>query len=381
MNQNQRTPLIVFSGTLTCDTPVSWTPHGEDAGTLKLMRTAHGEHFFINSPALRSAVRHAAADLIAEMRGKSYHLDDYFLAAKGGIKDAKEESKENAADDALSDDRLADDGKSKKKASAADKARDAAQLSKKHVLKFNFAKEHNPMLMLFGSMDVPGLVSCDHAMASEPIGKASQSVAKFRSVRANDFLRNPDVIDILEPGAIDEFVARQEQAALRSQSKKAAKDLDVRIKVAKAAGNTELEKQLIAEKNDAAAGSNIVQMQQLLNYDAIPAGTKLAHTWRLRRASEIELALFLQGLARWAIDPLIGGHRAHGLGRLSGQWSVNTRRPGESAMTNMGAVQFGGDAGLTATGEIARFLDPDILRIPMQAGQFDFSLAAIDALK
>jgi hypothetical protein len=370
MTQTQRTPLVVFAGQIVADTPISWTPHGDKGakpGRIETIQTAAGRRFFLNAPAIRSAVRHAATNLLAEMSGKPYHMDDYFLAALGGIKDAKEGAKKSSEGDAQPD-ADAQDAEAGATKDAAE-ALEAAQISKKHALKYDFAKAHNPLLMLFGSMDVPGLVRCDHAIAQTE----STITAKIASVRANDFIRNPSVTDILEPGAIDAFVERQVLAAKRSKAKAEIAEIDKKIKAAKKAGNADLVAELEAAKKGIDAGSNVVQLQQLLNYEAIPAGTVFSHQWSLPRVSELELALFMQALAYWALDPVIGGHRAHGLGRISGFWNVTARKPGSLAFESMGSVTFNALEGLKATGPIAQFLDPELLRQPLLAGLIDLS--------
>lgn len=372
--QQNRLPQVLLRGTLTCETPVSFSlplpKNSRLKGKQPTIQTSQGERLYINAPALRSAVRHAATQLVHELTGKPYHMDDYFLAAVGGIKDAGKES--GAEDEGDGDDA----GEKDKTAQAAAEA--GAQRA--YTLKFDFAKEKNPLLMLFGSMDVPGLVECSHAIdAAENPCKAQE----FHGVRANDFRRSPAVVDMLTPTALDEFLARQTDAALRSGIKKEIKDLDTKARKAEKEGNLALARELKDKRVQLDAeqrGNSVVQlMLPNLGYEAIPPGTKLSHEWALKRVSDIELALFVQSLALWALDPKIGGHRNHGLGRLSGQWTVNVRRPGATRLESFGTLSFKDYDGLQAQGEVARFLDPALLTEAIPS--LDFSYASLAALK
>jgi len=122
-------------------------------------------------------------------------------------------------------------------------------------------------------------------------------------------------------------------------------------------------------------------LQQLLSYQAIPAGTVLMQSMRLRRVSELELALFVQAISRWALDPTIGGKRNHGLGGISAQWQVRARMPGELAFTPWGSIGFGSDGeGVEAEGQIADYLDVKRLAQPIGADDLDFSSRSLAAL-
>ena len=363
--ENQRIPLVVLSGHLTCETPLSFQLPGlgsKDRHVLPSINTAKGKCLYINAPSIRSAVRHAATMLIHELTGNPFRMDDYFLLALGGIK--------NAGSDSDAEEERGEGGE----ANLSTKEKSA----RAHTLKFDFAREKNPLLMLFGSMDVPGLVECSHAVS--PAGVTAQW---FGGVRANDFQRNPGIMDILAPGAIDDFVRRQVEAAARSDIKSARKDLRNQIREAQQKKDAELVAELRAKDKalDTEEKKNTVVSLALpnLGYEAIPAGTQLEHEWAIKRVSEVELALFLQSLALWALDPKIGGHKNHGLGKLSGSWNVTARRPGTTRMEAIGTLEFSGYDGIQPTGEVARYLDPQILRDAI--GSCDFSYASLAALK
>jgi hypothetical protein len=376
---NTRIPHILLRGQLTCETPVSFRlpspKFAKNRDGQPVLETADGPRLYLNAPALRSVVRHAATELIHELTGRPFHMDDYFLCAVGGIKDAGRNGGDDEGDESDDDSAAGADAK------AAQSAREATA-QKSFVLKRDFAKAKNPLLMLFGSMDVPGLVECAHAIESPVDAKHVAKAQRFDGVRASDFQRNPAVVDMLAPDALDDFVKRQAAAATRSSMSRDIKDLEARAKKAAKENNAALAAELREQKKELEAGQrkhNAVQLQQLIGYEAIPQGTKLTHEWGLKRVSELELALFLQSLARWALDPKIGGHRNHGLGRLSGQWSVTVRHPGQARFQPFGSLSFQDYDGLSAEGEIARFLDPAILSSVIH--DLDFTHASLNDLK
>jgi len=356
MNATQdRIPQILLRGSIKCETPVSFVlpqvgraAKSREAGGQPTIITPTGERLYINAPAIRSAVRHAAVELLHDLTGKPYHMDDYFLNAVGGIKDAGKEAGDEGDDEGADADA---------QASAEARAQHA------HTLKFAFVREKNPIVALFGTLDVPGSVECSHAIDSSPEPVRAQ---EFRGVRANDLRRNPNVTQMLAPGALDDFIARQTQAARRSALKREIETLDKEVRKLEKSGKSDDAKALRERKaalESQMRDSRVVQLSlPNLAYEAIPPGTVLSHEWMLRRVSEVELALFLQSLALWALDPKLGGHRAHGLGRVSAYWAVSVRRPLSTKLESFGSLTIRDYDGLVAEGPIARYLDPQILR-------------------
>jgi hypothetical protein len=374
-----RIPQILLRGSIKCETPVSFVlPHvgraakNREAGGQPTIITPTGERLYINAPAIRSAVRHAAVELLHDLTGKAYRMDDYFLNAIGGIKDAGKESGEAAEAEEEGEDAAGENAE----AQAAAEAR--AQHA--HTLKFAFVREKNPIVALFGTLDVPGSVECSHAIDSSPEPVRAQ---EFRGVRANDLRRNPNVTGMLAPGALDDFIARQTEAAKRSAIKRDIAALEKNIRKLEKSGKTDEVKALRERKaalESQMRDSKVVQVSlPNLSYEAIPPGTVLTHEWALRRVSELELALFVQSLALWALDPKLGGHRGHGLGRVSAQWDVSVRRPLSTRLESFGSLSIRDYDGLQAEGEIARYLDPQILRAA--ADKLDLSHESLASLK
>jgi hypothetical protein len=360
-----RIPQVLLRGSIKCETPVSFVlpqvgraARSREAGGQPTIITPTGERLYINAPTIRSAVRHAAVELMYDLTGKPYHMNDYFLNAVGGIKDAGKEAGDEDEPDAA----------------------DAGEASALHTLKFAFVREKNPIVALFGTIDVPGSVECSHAIDSSPEPVRAQ---EFRGVRANDLRRKPDVMQMLAPGALDDFIKRQTEASRRSALKREIEALDREIRKLEKSGKSEDAKALRERRANLELQMRDSKVVQVLlpniSYEAIPPGTVLAHEWMLRRVSEVELALFVQALALWALDPKLGGHRAHGLGRVSAYWAVSVRRPLSPKLESFGSLTIRDYDGLQAEGPIARYLDPQILRDA--ADRFDLSHESFASLK
>jgi hypothetical protein len=357
---------IVFTGALTTITPLSFvTPNAEmiDKGIPRLPRLS--KRLYITASSIRSAVRHAATDLLIEMQGTKPPLEDYFLLANGGIRDDGKKGDDATQSGETPNTR---EGDAKKESDGDDYGL---------ILRNRFVREKNPAVVLFGSYahGVPGALYCDHAIAGEDVDPVV-----VRHVRANDFMRDPELADRLDPGAIDAFIARQAKTRERSNLTQRIKDLKKAIVNASAEDKQALSEQIKKIEAQKADGGGISLALPNLGYEAIPQGAVLEHSFVLERVSDLEIALFLQALDRFALTPYLGGKRNHGLGRVSGRWTVRGREDGERALKDLGSVQFKGDFdGLQATDDIARFLDANILR--EKIGAMDLRESSLAALR
>ena len=344
--------VIVFKGTLTAEQPISYSVPTE------LKKSEHalprlGGRLYLTASGLRGVLRHAATelvmDLLAESSDKRLSLDDYFLLAMGGVKSAKSASKPEKAEAERNEDEGEDVSSPASKDSEADVAR---------VLRANqHARAHNPLLRLFGSMrhGVSGSLYCAHAVAPE-----DALTTRVRHVRTNDFQRDPELLERLEGSALDAFISRQAEAATRSEGNRRIENLTREKLKARREGKGERVKEIDAEiKTVRDSMPTEVQIQlPNITYEAIPAGTVFTHEFVLSNPTDAEVALFLRALDRFAMSPLIGGHRAHGLGRVSGHWSVRMRAAGEREFAELGEVSFAGDfGGLELNGRIAQFFE------------------------
>ena len=363
--------VIVFKGTLTAEQPISYSAPLLGEGKKPehtLPRLA--ERLYLTASGLRGVLRHAATELVMDLLDTSpatakLSLEDYFLLAVGGIKDAKNGAKATNPEA---------EGEESDGAETKDSEPDVVR-----VLRANqYSRAHNPLLRLFGSMrhGVAGSLYCAHAVAPEGV-----QTTRVRHVRANDFQRDPEILERLEGSALDAFISRQADAASRSEGNQRIKDLRREQAKARKDGKGARVKEIDAEiKQIQASMPSEVQLSlHNITYECIPAGTVFAHEFVLSNPSDAEVALFLRALDYFALNPFIGGHRAHGLGRVSGRWSVRMRTEGEREFADMGEVSFDGNfGGLELTGRIAAFFD-SWNAIAAETDKLDFTEAGIAA--
>ena len=363
--------VIVFKGTLTAEQPISYSVPTE------LKKSEHflpmlGDRLYLTASGLRGVLRHAATELVmdlldADSAGEKLSLEDYFLLAMGGVKDAKVKKKKGESE--------TEEGGEESEAGA----NDASEADVVRILRANqYAREHNPLVRLFGSMrhGVSGSLYCAHAVAPEGV-----KPIRVRHVRANDFQRDPQLLERLEGSALDAFISRQAEAATRSEGNRSLKDLKREQHRARKDGKTDRAKEIEAQIKDVQGQMPTEVQIQLPNitYQAIPAGTVFTHEFVLSNPTDAEVALFLRALDRFAMNPLIGGHRAHGLGRVSGRWSVRMRAAGEREFADMGEVGFDGDFGaLELCGRIAEFFE-SWNAIAAEKDKLDFTEAGVAA--
>lgn len=362
---------LVFTGTITAIQPISFIPPlqpKQEAGKLPRM----GGSLYLTASGIRSAVRHAMVTLISDIQQKKLDLDDYFLMTLGGIKDANKETKKEAKKGTKKG--------VKAEAENGDDADDDADIDVSYISRARFAHERNPAIALFGSMrhGVPGAVFCSHAIAAQEVKPDT-----VRYVRANDFMRDPELADRLDENAIEKFIARQSASAKRTSSKDQIEALKKSLRTAKQAGDDDLFAQINEQiKENGDSGSEAVQLSlPNLAYECIPPGTELFHEFVLENVNDIEIALFVQSLNELALMPYLGGKKNHGLGRFAARWDVRIRDEGNRKMQQFGEIVIDGNFNeLTATNGIAKYADrsilEDFLRDPKKADLSEKSLSA-----
>lgn len=334
-----------------------------------------GGRLVIPATTIRGTLRRACRDVVHDlMGGAGFSLDDYFLLTLGGVKVAKPKA-----------------GKKDKKDEAAEAGGSAEAesgddgLDKEALRIVSHIRDKNPQVSLFGAMapvGISGLLGVDFAIAEDGVvGVSVEPVKKneFRHVRSNPFQRDPsDAISAVTSEGFDKYLERKSVADQRSA-------IDAEIK------------QLNRQKRDtvknsdeykAIEGSIALLKQQKeelievqvglpqLGYSVIPQGTRLSGGFTLRNVNDNELTLFLLGMNRFASSPFMGGKRAHGCGRLSGEWDVSIRRNG-GKMERAGKLSISGDFGdLSATGAVADWLDRKL-----DITQLDFTSETFSAKK
>lgn len=349
-----KTKTLVFTGAITTRQPISFSPPSSKDSTTKPGHLPRiGESLYLTAAGVRSAVRHAMVRLIDEIRNpqKKMTLDDYFLLTLGGIKDAKKDPKKG----------------NKKGTDKTENDEDVAEISMdgdvdadvSYINRAQFAHLYNPAIALFGSMKhgIPGALFCSHAIASPD---AQPDVV--RGVRANDFMRDPELASRLDENAVAAFIERQSASARRTSSKLDVKALDSARKAALKAGDAPLAAQLAAEIADAKSGDVTAVQLSLPNlmYECIPPGTELSHEFVLENVSDIEITLFLQSLSQLALMPYLGGKRNHGLGRFAARWEVRARESGCRKMEAIGEVAIDGNFNELVVSEgLSKYMDWD----------------------
>ena len=149
------------------------------------------------------------------------------------------------------------------------------------------------------------------------------------------------LLEILDDDEIGKVLDGLNANRTRSRKAEEVRDIKRRIASARKAGRdtSELEKSLeeaeraVEEAEKAQAdilGSDVSLLLPLPGYEAIPTGTVLNHRMFLKNVSDIQLGLFMAGLARFAEDPRFGAHRAHGCGQVCMEYRVK-RIEGASA--------------------------------------------------
>lgn len=322
---------LLLDGTLTAITPIAIilpasvdgrTPAG--APHKRMLRDGVVlETVYVPPSSLRGRLRHLLTSELMRLQnvadGRVFTPDDYIDTALGGVKDRRSEGE---------DDRRID------------------------LKAIRDLRERNPVVSLFGSMvyKVGGRLMVGDMTPVDPIVPTNTG----RSVRANPFVRNPAIIELLDASRFDEFVRlndirtkanRDEDEANRLQQtlgKKKRTGAAIEDVAASEAKIAELTAKAAAGFNQAGGAVNI---QQLLDgYDVIPEGSVMTNRIRLVEGTDTESALLLLALELLAKRPLLGGHTAHGCGEVAGAWRVRLQEP--HGLTECGILRIEPFAGL-----------------------------------
>jgi|GEM_PF-945009 len=193
-------------------------------------------------------------------------------------------------------------------------------------------RNRNPLISLFGATSGPnnpwiaGFLSIGHAIPSAPFVPPIVT-----GVRTDPVRRNPQEVTMLDEAsaaALDEIFNAGRQV---SKLKRQIDQLNTELKSAKKANDrvktTDITAQiaeLTAKLNGAVAksGSSVSIQLPLSGYEVIPPSLPLNQRIVARSVSLVELGLLVAGLRRFAKDPLLGAHQAHGCGIARGQWDV-----------------------------------------------------------
>jgi CRISPR type IV-associated protein Csf2 len=356
-------PTLLLDGTLTAVTPIAIIlPASEDgrtpAGAPRKRMLKDGmmvETVYVPPSSLRGRLRHLLTMELMRLQnaacGQRFTPEDYIDTALGGVKDRKA---------AGEDERRVD------------------------LKAIRDLREKNPVISLFGSMvgQVSGRLMVGDMTPVEPVA----AVNTGRSVRANPFVRNPAVIELLDPAHFDAFTRLNDARVAANRAEDRAALLKRQVAGRKRAGAEaaeiapmeaemkELEAQ--AKAGFAEAGGAVNLQQPLSGYDVIPEGTVMSNRIRLMEGTGMEMALTLLALDLLARRPLIGGHTSHGCGEISGVWRARLRdadalhEGGKLRLEPFAGLQLEGAAPpLAAAYEQAMAIAKEVGNLDLRAGK------------
>lgn len=307
---------VFFNGVLTTVTPVSYTTPDLDKVQIKepgqLPKMAG--RLYVPAPALRGKLRRMARDIVRDGLSAAdndylFPLADFYLNTLGGVKGGGKDGAEG----------------------------------KELVARIRRVREFNPLVSLFGAMapaTVPGKLSVGHAIDA---GQVPSIPMLVQHMRTDDLARSADNWDMVQANAAAEYDELKSGALARSELKSQIEEKKKFLRTAdneqKKLINDEIKKM---EEDLKSLKAVSVQLPNL-KYEAIPAGVALTSDFRLMGVTEAEIALFVKAINLFACNPVIGGRLNHGLGVVSGNWTVKYRAAGTSAMEMAGSVSVAGD--------------------------------------
>lgn len=350
----------ILDGTLVADQPLATCskdlkdahPAPPGASTpipVPSLRTPSGSRLYFPATGIRGALRRACRDLVRNHlvgtgQEKPFSLDEHYLLTLGGIKGA------GASD----------------RAAIGEEAR---------------WRSLNPLLSLFGAGDagylgfVEGHLHVGNAITEEPCEPTT-----FSGARTDDLYRDKSQLKFFSESDILALIGRSQgnrnRAALEAELKTAKKALNT----AKAKGQEadveaaskkveDLETQIKAVKDASGAGDVSVGMP-LSGYQAIPQGERMQHVMRLVRSNELELGCLLATLHEFALNPLLGAHKATGCGQVSGEWEVFEVT--EKGKQSLGTVELRPYEPVQLSGILAEKLE--LFRAFLDSGETNFGI-------
>ena len=305
---------FLLTGTITTRQPLAYSPPDHlDRGKKSLLPrmtvpTAAGpmNTVFVSGSTIRGKLRHACADVYLErekQQGKQVDYERYLELKVGGVKGSSDEGRVDLRE-------------------------------RKRFL------EAEPFMDLFGAGSsgigwIHSRIDVGAAIPAEPV-----EPIVLNGVR-RDATLDPILLEVLDEDEIGKVLDGMNANRTRSQKASEVRDIRRRIASARKAGQdtSELDRSLEeaeravedAEKAQSdILGSDVSLLLPLPGYEAIPTGTVLNHRMFLKNVSELQLGIFMAGLARFAEDPRFGAHRAHGCGQVCMEYRVK-RIEGASA--------------------------------------------------
>lgn len=213
----------------------------------------------------------------------------------------------------------------------------------------------NPLISLFGRWKLAGRLSMGDAVARTP-----ECVMDLGDgVRTHPFRRKPELVTFVDPAELERLDAIMAADAESSEQvaplKARIKELKRQMRTAEADEKKRLNQEIegieaqISGVKDTREGAKESVQRPLDIYEGIATGTVMDHEMRVQGGDGKELGALLWTLKYVASEPIVGGHRRSGCGRISGNWEVSRYDFGARAPVAIGTVGFS-DAGLEIAG-------------------------------
>lgn len=183
----------------------------------------------------------------------------------------------------------------------------------------------NPLLGVFGAATpwVTGKVMIGHLICQEFNQAGRFEPMLVDGVRTDTIQRDPEMVQFLDDNAMTLYA--QSIAKVKAYAKVKS---DIKALISKGAAEKDpvLKKRYFADAKEMEAKTKddktVSEKQPLAGYMAIPPHAKMDSKIRLLNASEIELGCLLASMQRFALEPLLGAHVAHGGGEVGIKWEI-----------------------------------------------------------
>ncbi|GGB53556.1 hypothetical protein GCM10011607_12640 [Shewanella inventionis] len=281
---------------------------------------SHGEQFLsINSATIKGTLRRSAAD-IAFLYEQEKTKSDKPLSLKAHKLNRTGGSKGKGESDRLS-------------------PADYDTINNEHLI-----------VGLFGAGDpfVAGRLSVNHAIAKH------NSPIVIDGVRSDDFLRDPNMLAILDEANITEFLENTADVSEASKLKKQRKSVLSSMLNASTPLEKDQQKKLLDALDKKLEKFKSVSTQMPLpGFEAIPGGDILDHSMRLEvtDGNLIQLGFLLEAMEYFAFNPVIGGKKANGCGEIKMSYTVSSSGY-KLPLSEIGKVTLIPYVGLEVSGEL-----------------------------
>lgn len=201
----------------------------------------------------------------------------------------------------------------------------------------------NPLLGVFGAGTpwVAGKVMVGHLICQEFNQAGRFEPMLIDGVRTDTIQRDPEMVQFLDDKAMTLYAQSIAKVKAYAKTKN-----EIRALIAKGAAEKDPvqkkkyysdAKELEAKTKD---DKTVSEKQPLAGYMAIPPRAVMDSKIRLLNASEVELGCLLACMQRFALEPLLGAHMAHGAGEVGINWTIKIA--GQGVIGTVEIVPFEG---------------------------------------